>query len=161
MRVAIISDIHDNVWALEEAMARVADCDVLLCLGDLCAPFTMAAIAESFARPIHQVWGNNDGDKLLIAQRAAQAGNVTLHGDFAELELGGRKIAMTHYPHLGRALAAGEQYDLVCYGHDHTRIVTWMGRTLLVNPGEIMGRFGVHSVAIYDTERANATLIEW
>jgi hypothetical protein len=27
--------------------------------------------------------GNNDGDKLLIAQRAAQQGNVTLHGDMA------------------------------------------------------------------------------
>ncbi len=75
--------------------------------------------------------------------------------------MGGPKIALVHYPHLGRALASGEQYDLVCYGHDHARTITWMGRTLLLNPGEVMGRFGTHSVAVYDTERGTAPLIEW
>jgi hypothetical protein len=160
MRIGIISDIHDNIWALEKVLGQLNDCEVLLCLGDLCAPFTMAAIGEGFAGPVHLVWGNNDGDKLLIAQNAAKVGNVTLHGDLAELELGGRKIAMTHYPHIGRALAAGQQYDLVCHGHDHDRKITPFGKTIMFNPGEVMGRFGVHSYGVYDTGRGEARIVE-
>ncbi len=160
MRIAIISDIHDHLEALERVLAQVQDCEALLCLGDLCAPFTMRALAKGFSGPIHVVWGNNDGDKLLLTQVAGRADNVTLHGDFAFVTLSGRKIAMTHYPVLARALAAGQQYDLVCYGHDHERAVSRQGRTLLVNPGEVMGRFGVSSHAVYDTDRGEASLVE-
>jgi uncharacterized protein len=160
MRVALIADIHDNIWALAGVLARVNDCDVLLCLGDLCSPFTLAAIGEQFAKPIHVVWGNNDGDKLLIAQSAAKAKHVTLHGEFAELQIGGRSIAMTHYPVIAKAVAASHAYDVVCYGHNHKRDITWIGKTCLLNPGEVMGRFGVRSCAVYNTERGDAQIIE-
>ncbi|MCD6518934.1 MAG: metallophosphoesterase [Anaerolineae bacterium] len=161
MRIGVISDIHDNIWALREALQRLQGCEVLLCLGDLCAPFTITEIAQGFAGKVYLVWGNNDGDKLLIGQNAAKAGNVEILGGFGELELEGRSIALTHYPHLGRALAKGQQYDLVCYGHNHQRAQEWVGRTLLLNPGEVMGRLGVRSIAIYDTEKGEAEIIEF
>lgn len=160
MRIAIISDVHDHLEALQRVLTQVQDCAALLCLGDLCSPFTLKAIAQGFSGPVHAVWGNNDGDKLLLTQVAGRAGNVTLHGDFAFLTLGERKVAMTHYPALARALAAGQQYDLVCYGHDHERVVSWQGRSVLVNPGEVMGRFGVSSHAVYDTDTGEARLVE-
>jgi len=161
MKIGVLSDIHDNIWALPEALARLSDCQTLLCLGDLCAPFTISAIAEGFAGPVHLVWGNNDGDKLLIARNAAEGGNVTIHGDFAELELGGRSLAMTHFPGLAQALARGGTYDLVCHGHDHRRAASRVGRTTLLNPGEVMGRYGIRSVAIYDTDGDSAEIIEF
>lgn len=161
MKIGILSDIHDNIWALAEALRRLADCEALLVLGDLCSPFTIVDLAQGYGGPVHVVWGNNDGDKALITRNADKAGNVTLHGEFAELTLGGRSIALTHYPLLGVALAAGERYDLVCHGHNHQCAVSWVGRTLLVNPGEVMGRLGVHSVARYDTESGEAEIIEW
>ncbi|MBN1402348.1 MAG: metallophosphoesterase family protein, partial [Anaerolineae bacterium] len=105
-------------------------------------------------------WGNNDGDKLHISASVEGHGNVHIHGEFAELALDGRRIALTHYPHLARALAVGQQYDLVCYGHNHERAIRWEGRTLLVNPGEVMGRFGVSSWAVYDTESGRAEIVE-
>ena len=160
MRVGVISDIHDNVWALERVLGQLAACDALLCLGDLCAPFTIGQIAAAIEGPVHLVWGNNDGDKLHIASNVEGKGHVHLHGDFGEIELDGRKIALTHYPHLAKALAAGQQYDLVCHGHNHERSAGWQGRTLLLNPGEVMGRFGVVSYAIYDTESGEAEIIE-
>jgi hypothetical protein len=160
MRIAILSDIHDNVWALARALKAVSGCDALLCLGDLCSPFTITEIAQGYAGPIHVVWGNNDGDKVLITANAAKSGRVTLHGDFASLEFDGRRVAMTHYPHIAAALAEGQQYALVCHGHNHQRGITWQGHTLVVNPGEVMGRFGVSSVAVYDTARNAAELIE-
>jgi len=160
MRIGIISDIHDNLWNLRPALAALQDCQALLVLGDLCSPFTLIEIAQSFNGSIHIVWGNNDGDKQHLALNAMRHEQVTLHGDFGEIELGGKRIAIAHYPHLGAALAAGQQYDLVCHGHNHQRAQTWQGHTLLLNPGEIMGRFGAPSYAVYDTERAQAEIIE-
>jgi hypothetical protein len=156
MLIGIISDVHDNIWALDDVLTELSDCDVLLCLGDLCAPFTMTAIGEGFDGPVHLVWGNNDGDKVTVTKSASKVGNVTIHGVFAELVLDGRSVAMTHYPHIAKALAANARYDLVCYGHSHEGEETMMGRTLLLNPGEVMGRLGEHSFARYDTDAGEA-----
>ena len=160
MNIAVISDIHDNIWALGRVLRQLEGCDVLLCLGDLCAPFSLVQIADAFSGPVHLVWGNNDGDKLHIGASVQSRENVHVHGDFAELELDGRKIALTHYPHLAAALAAGQQYDLVCHGHDHRRVARWQGRSLVLNPGEVMGRLGVSSYAEYDARSGEAKIIE-
>jgi len=162
MKIAIISDIHDNIWRLEKALQGIAQAEasVLLCCGDLCAPFTLKQIAESFAGPIHLVFGNNDGDKWLLTTIAVKAGNVTLHDTFFESEIGGRKLAMVHFPAVGRALAAADKYDAVFYGHNHTQATERVGETWLVNPGEVMGRFGRATYAIFDTERDEITVYE-
>ena len=161
MRIAVLSDIHDNIWNLDRLLPQVRDCAQILCLGDLCAPFTLAAIAEGFPGIVHVVWGNNDGDKLLLTRIGDKAGNVRLHGDLAQLTTEGRLIALTHYPHIAGTLAQCGRYDLVCHGHDHERRVTCLGQTVLLNPGEVMGRFGVASYAEYDTATGQARLIEF
>ena len=160
MRIAILSDIHDNIWKLDEVLKQLEGVDALIFCGDFCAPFTLAAIAEGFPGPVHVVFGNNDGDKWLLTRVADKAGNVTLHGAFAALELGDRKIAVTHYPEIAEGMAASGLYDLVCYGHNHTRKIERVGATLKVNPGEVMGRFGVSSYAVYDTETGGAEIVE-
>jgi putative phosphoesterase len=160
MRIAILSDAHDNIWKLDVVLKQLEDVDALLFCGDLCAPFTLAAIAEGFDGPVHVVFGNNDGDQWLLTRNANRAGNVSLHGMFASLELGGRRIAMTHYPAIAVGMAASGLYDLVCYGHDHERKIERVGECLKVNPGEVMGRFGVSSYALYDTETGQAEIRE-
>ncbi len=159
MKIAILSDVHDNIWRLETLLAAL-EADLLIFCGDFCAPFTLAQIAEGFAGPVHVVFGNNDGDKLLLARVAGRFPHVTLHGDFAELELDGRRVAITHYPEIGQALARGSVYDLVCHGHSHEHVVEQAGRTLRVNPGEVMGRFGLSTYALYDTTTGQAETIE-
>ncbi|MGC9334062.1 MAG: metallophosphoesterase family protein, partial [Anaerolineae bacterium] len=122
-------------------------------------PFTLAQIAEGFLGPIHVVFGNNDGDQFLLSQVAGKYTNVTLHGQFAELEFGGRQVAVTHYPDVGQALAKGGTYDLVCHGHSHEQAVERVGPTLRLNPGEVMGRFGLSTYAMYDTEAGEARIM--
>lgn len=158
MRIAILSDIHDNIWKLEALLASL-EADVLLFCGDFCAPFTLAQIAEAFDGPIHAVFGNNDGDQFLLARIASKYPHVTLHGDLAELELDGRRVAVTHYPQIGNALAQGPAYDLVCHGHSHERLVETVGDTLRVNPGEVMGRFGLSTYALYHTGTGQAEIV--
>ncbi len=163
MILGIFSDIHDNVWKLHEATALAQSEGVehgIFC-GDFCAPFTLKQLAEELAVPLEVVWGNNDGDKWLLTSIASGFKGVTLHGEFAELSLGGIRIAINHYPELGRALAASGKYDLVCYGHDHQGLIEpQTNGCLLVNPGEIMGRFGRCTFAVYDTETRTARHLE-
>jgi len=151
MLVALCSDIHDNIWKLEAALPRLNQADVLIFCGDFCAPFTLAQLAKGFDGPVHVVFGNNDGDQWLLTHQAQQAGNVELHGQFGLIEVGGLSIAFNHYPDISRALAHSGLYDVVCYGHDHTLHEERIGDTLLVNPGEIMGRFGRSTFMLLDT----------
>lgn len=160
MRIAVCSDIHDNIWKLATVLKNIWGWDALVFCGDFCAPFTLAQIAEGFAGPIHVVWGNNDGDKWLLTGNARSAGNVTLHGDLAELDIGGRNIALNHYPGIARGLALSGLYDAVFYGHDHTPYQERVGGTLLLNPGEVMGRFGKSTFAAYDTKTGDGEIIE-
>jgi len=151
MIIAVLSDCHDNIWNLEKVLPRLDQADVVLFCGDFCAPFTLKMLAEGFPRPIHAVFGNNDGDVFLMLTVARQVGNVTFHKPIAQLELGGKRIAVAHYPELGEALALSGKYDAVFSGHNHTADVQMVGSTLWGNPGEVMGRFGQPSFGMYDT----------
>ena len=153
MRIAVFSDIHDNIWNLETAL-RLLDGQVveMMCfLGDFCAPFTLKQLAEDFSGPVHVVFGNNDGDQFLLAQIASGFDHVTLHGQFAEVTVDGRVIALNHYPDIAKPIAQSGDYDAVFSGHDHKRYVHRYDSCLWANPGEIMGRFGEPSFGIYDT----------
>jgi putative phosphoesterase len=152
MKIAVLSDIHDNIWKLAVALGRLGDADSLICCGDLCAPFIVPQVAEEFRRPIHIVFGNNDGDRFRITQQAQRFQHVTIHGELADLMLGGKRIAVHHFDDVGRLIAASDVYDVVCCGHNHVFEVERVGNTLLINPGEIMGRFGTSTYVVYDTE---------
>jgi putative phosphoesterase len=159
MRLAILSDIHDNIWKLEAALPHLAGVEAVLFCGDLCSPFTLDRLARGSAgRPVHVVWGNNEGDVRLMVKLIAATGNVTLHGQLAELEFDGLRVAVNHYPEIARRLAESGAYDLVCYGHDHTAHEERLsnGATLL-NPGEVMGLQGPSTLALFDTAARAAT----
>lgn len=157
MKIAVLSDIHDHLDRLDAALAQVAveKPAHLLFLGDFCAPFSLARLAEGFSGPIDCVFGNNDGDQFLLCSIAAKFQNVKLHGHLAELHLGGRHIAINHYPDIAKRLAESGAYDAVFSGHDHKHYVHEIGaskKTLWANPGEIMGRYGHPTWGLYDTE---------
>jgi putative phosphoesterase len=160
MKIAICSDIHDNIWKLESALKLMNGASELIFCGDFCAPFTLGQIADGFPGPIHAVYGNNDGDPRLLLQVAAKVGRAAIYGQFAELTLGGLKIAVNHYPEIARPLAESGRYDVVCYGHDHKVFQEQIGNCLLVNPGEIMGRFGRSTFMLLDTTDRSVTVIE-
>lgn len=161
MRIAIISDTHDNIWKLDSAMPQLAQADAILHCGDLCSPFMITKLAEGVPDvPVHIIWGNNDGDKHTLLLKAAEAGNILIHGELAELTMGGLKIAMNHYPKIARALAETDRYDVVCYGHDHKQHEENVGRTLLINPGEVMGLYGRCTLALLGTENKKIAWVD-
>jgi len=101
MRIAIVSDSHDNIWKLKNALPHFKSADVLLHCGDIVAPFMIIQLIKGIeGKPVHIIWGNNDGDKRLLTEVAANAKNIHLHGDFALLTFNGFRVAMNHYPKL-------------------------------------------------------------
>ena len=64
----------------------------------------------------------------------------------------GRQVALIHYPEPARRIAQSGNFDLVCYGHDHLKHWERIDNCLLVNPGELMGRYGSPSWGIYECE---------
>jgi putative phosphoesterase len=140
MKLAILSDIHDNIWNLRAALASLGEADALLYCGDLCSPFVIGLLGEGFlGKPIHVVFGNNDGDLYRIAGNAARQAQITLHGELFQGEFDGKRVLANHYPDIALAIAAAGQHDLVCYGHNHLFAIERRGRTLTINPGALMG----------------------
>lgn len=161
MRIAILSDIHDHIGLLARALDRVNDCEVLLCCGDLCSPFIMSELGEGFDGPTHVVWGNNDGDRYRLTDTADGYPSIELHGELAELEVDGVRIALHHFDDTGHLLARTGRFDLVCYGHNHRAGVESEGSTVICNPGEVMGELrGTATCARFDTERRKAEILE-
>lgn len=152
MKIGILSDSHDNVPAIKAAVdrCRAAGIAQLLHAGDFIAPFALLPLAEAGA-PVTAVFGNNDGERVGLARIAAERG-WTLGAKFAFGEVGGLRFALHHEPEPVEALAASGLYDLVVYGHTHARDIRTVGRTLIVNPGEVGGWLtGERGLVILDT----------
>lgn len=169
MRIAIVSDIHDNIWTLASALEQCRGADALLCCGDLCSPFIVHQLGRGFANPIHIVFGNNDGDLFRITAVARNYPQVSIHGHLFQGQLGARRFAMNHYPDIALPMAASGQFDVVCYGHNHVHNVHSINATLAINPGTVMGAvFGPDgapvatrsSFVIYDSETHTAQTLE-
>ena len=161
MKIAVLSDSHDNIWKLAAAMPHLAAADAIIHCGDLCSPFMILRLGEGVGgKPVHIVWGNNDGDRLLISRNARQFPEITLHGEIAEFEFGGLRIVVNHYPVVARGLAASGAYDLVCYGHDHIAHQEQVGSCMLLNPGELMGMKGPSRMSIVETEGRSVQSID-
>ena len=161
MKIAVFSDTHDNIWKLDQALECMQDADQLIHCGDLCSPFVVKRIGEAaHGRPVHIVWGNNEGDIRLMCKIATEYPSLYLHGDFADLELDGIKVGVTHYPEIARPLAVSGLYQLVCYGHDHVAHESRQGACRILNPGELMGLYGKTTFAFFDTRTEKVEFVE-
>ena len=176
MKIAVISDIHDNVWKLEAALTKIGELklEALICCGDLCSPFIVGLMKNAFPGPIHTVFGNNDADLYRITQQAVPD-KVMFYGELAELvvqndrlvpskeadpAIPGKRIAVNHFNYLARPMAASGKYDAVFYGHNHQRRHERFGHIEVINPGAIMGynplaeagnKYIASTFLIYDT----------
>lgn len=139
MKIAILSDIHDHVKHLKIALRDLPrEVEQIICCGDLCSPFMITLLAKNFSGDIHVVFGNNDGDLFRISQVAYKFPKVYLHGEIMELHLANKKIIANHFPEIALPIAHSQQYDLVCYGHNHQYSIERIASTWLVNPGTLM-----------------------
>ncbi len=152
---AILSDTHDQIANLNTAVgyANEAKADILIHCGDLISSFMLHRLAN-FLGPVHLIYGNNVGDTHLIIPRCyKQFPEITHHGVYGSFVEGGLSIAMVHYPEFARKLASTGIYDVVCCGHTHQYLVEKIGKTLVINPGSMMGEHNDAGFVLLDTQK--------
>jgi uncharacterized protein len=161
MKIGIISDTHDNLVNIRKAVEAFSKSGVeaLIHAGDFCSPFTLAEFKPFADKGVkmHAVFGNNDGDRLLLYKRA---GDFCTFADGAMiLSLDGKKVAVMHYPELADDLFKLGAYDLVVHGHNHKPRVEGEARKL-VNPGTCSGYLAeAATIAIVDLTTMAAQIL--
>lgn len=156
MLIGIMSDTHDHLDNMRKALLLFQEHGVqhILHAGDFTSPFTFRAL-KAFQGSFTAIFGNNDGDRLLIKQMYGDAVHVQPYAFI----LHDRRIVMMHEHHVVDALAASSMYDLVIYGHTHEPLINRVGDTLVVNPGETCGwLYGKPSVALVDLDSMQAEI---
>ncbi len=157
MKICIVSDSHDRAPILAQAVAeaKAEGAQAVIHCGDLIGTNTLRPLL-AFGLPIHLVHGNNLGDAASLCRLVGCSnGLLTYHGSDADLNLGGRRLFATHYPHYGHGLACTGDYDAVFCGHSHEASVTLQKNvkgtsTWLVNPGTVAGLGGPATWALGD-----------
>ncbi len=162
MKIAIISDSHDQIPHLAAAVLHCNSFGISMIIhcGDLISPFMLDELA-GFNGITHLVYGNNVGDQHLISQWCGtRFPNIIHHGVLGAVEAAGKKIVFHHYPEIARALAAQGKFDIACCGHNHKYTVETIGGTLLINPGELLGKEGQPTFAVCDSTTMEVSRIE-
>ena len=148
--LAVISDTHGHERFMKAALTVLqpyrpqAYCHA----GDIGSEPIIRMFPDD--RPCYFVRGNCDRDPELLAKATEDAGHHW-HGEQAELNLNGRKIALMHGDRprtLGDAIDS-QQFDLVIHGHTHQTRVEQKGKTLIFNPGAVY-RANPRTVALLD-----------
>jgi putative phosphoesterase len=148
VKIGLLADSHDDMAAIAKAVALFNAEGVVQVLhaGDIVSPFTFE-IFRGLQAPLGGVFGNNDGDRLLLRERSAGALRPQPH--FVTLD--GLRVVVVHEPPLVKSLARSGDFDLVVYGHTHVPDVHREGAALVVNPGK---------AAVLDKGRATAAVLE-
>ena len=158
MILGILSDTHDRVDAMAAAMdlLRRHKAEFVIHCGDVGSEQVLDYLAGV---PGAFVFGNTDWDRGTLARYAEQIG-VSCHGELADLELGGKKIAVTHGDDfkLKQRLLVEQRHDYLLQGHTHVRADQRVGRIRLINPGALH-RAKEKTVATLDTATDKLTFL--
>jgi hypothetical protein len=146
-RVALISDTHDNLDRVRDAVRlfnRLKP-DLVVHCGDYVAQFTLAEFAK-LETEFRGVLGNCDGDRAALCGRAREFG-FQLTSGLDRFVLGGKQFAVSHQP-----MNPVPDCDFYVHGHTH-QSKHESGRPVIVNPGEGCGWLTGHATAaLIDTD---------
>jgi putative phosphoesterase len=164
MLIGVMSDTHDDIAQTKKAVATFNQRNVehVLHAGDIISPFMVDTFKELKA-PLTGVFGNNDGDRVLLERKSGQISSIKISGTFARMDLGGMRIGLVHGNdrELLETLTTSGSLDLLVYGHTHRAEIRREGPLLVVNPGEVYGHLtGRSTVALVDTVKRAAEIVD-
>ena len=173
MKIGVIADTHDNLRFLNKVLDYLnkQEISLLIHCGDWGQPFTMRMLTK-LKCPIKSVLGNADPDiqKFLYQLQNLEILkdlDLDIHERFYDLKFDNRKIAIFHGndEDLNKLLVECQLFDVVCIGHDHKPKIEKVKKTLVINPGSLIGfstETGEEPItfAVYDTQTNKAKLFD-
>lgn len=150
MKIAIISDTHDNLINLEKALSHMHKNGVtaIVHCGDACCLPTLNFLEKHFNGKIYFSLGNCDEGYNIAG---AKLKNIRIFQNFGELDLEGIKIAFAHFPATAKTLFNSGNYDFVFHGHTHMPWISETKENFLANPGNLAGINYAATFAVLDT----------
>lgn len=157
MKVAVFSDVHDNMTRWQEAAGIIKDerIEVGICCGDVTSFEALTEIAKTF-KTLYLALGNADYKLSYDIKRVPK--NVKAFEKIGAFELAGRKIAVVHNDRQAESVAESQIYDIIFYGHTHTPWEKKSGRSVMLCPGEVAGHYGQASFCIYNLTNLSGSL---
>ena len=154
MRLAILSDIHDNLvnldiclrWLRQEKIKKIIFC------GDLTNAETLDRFAANFTGEIFIIRGNIE---LYEATQLSAYPHLRDRGQIGREIIGSLKIAFCHEPKKIETIlkdAAAPEPDFIFYGHTHKPWIEKRGAIIIANPGNLAGSWHQATFAVLDTE---------
>jgi uncharacterized protein len=164
MLIGVMSDTHDNIVQTKKAVSLFNSRGVehVLHAGDFISPFMIDTLKE-LAAPLTGVFGNNDGDRVLLERKSGLLPSMKITGTFTRIDLGGMRIALMHGndQELLETLTACSSLDLLVHGHTHRPEIRREGSLLIVNPGEVYGHLtGRSTIALIDTVTRSGEIVD-
>ncbi|MEI6378061.1 MAG: metallophosphoesterase family protein [Candidatus Falkowbacteria bacterium] len=159
MKIAIISDIHDNLPNLDKALCEInkEQIETILCPGDLANSEALEHLAAGFTGDIYLVQGNACSYTAADCALYKNIHNLGRRGGV--INLAGQKIGLCHEPKLATTLLE-QNPDIIFYGHTHKPYEDKAPNgTRLVNPGNVSNFDFPPTFAIYDTATEDIRLI--
>ena len=170
MKVAIISDVHDNIPNLKKVLDYCSENEIekIICCGDLASIETLEYLNDNFAGEIYFTLGNMDNDYLQnYFFKNNEFKKTKIFKKEGEIEIDKKNIAFVHFPRIAKGLCRSGRYEFVFYGHTHKPWVASaeasadQGRKcMMLNPGTVAGQFYSATFAIWNTEDDKFELIK-
>jgi len=153
MRVAIISDVHNNETNLKKVLnyCKSENIKTIICCGDLASLETLDFLNDNFRGTIYYAFGNMDNDQLQDFEFKDKYKNTFLFKNFGEAELDNKKIAFIHFPDAAKKLCESGKYNFVFYGHTHKPWEENINGCKMLNPGNAAGEIYPPTFAVWNT----------
>jgi len=158
VKVAVVSDSHDNLQRLEEFAEKVnaEGVELVIHCGDFVSPFAVKLLLSKLRCDFMGVFGNNDGE---VAGLLKVSGGLIEKPPVAKL-IGGHRFAVMHEPLFVESLAKSGDFDYVLYGHTHQIDTRSVNGCRIVNPGELCGYLtGKNSFAILELSQSTVEIV--
>lgn len=157
MKIAIISDIHDNSVNLKKFLFWARDNNVkkIICCGDVSNRDTLAELAEGFSKEIFLIRGNVD---TYSEKDLEKYGHVRYGGKQAVFSAGEVEFGFCHEPLFIDKILEDISPAFIFYGHTHKPYLSEKGKTKLANPGTLGGMFSRATFAYWDTDSGGLDL---
>jgi len=149
MKIAIVSDTHDNLANLDKFLSFVRKeriTEIFHC-GDFTMPQTLSHLVANFDGEVFLSLGNADlKDEIL--EKFSNNAKLTIFEDFGKVELGNKKIIFSHF--LENIKNELKNYDFAFFGHTHKPSLKIFGKTKILNPGNLAGLYYKSTFATLD-----------
>lgn len=158
MKIAVISDIHDNLANLRRIAdwCRAENVQGLICPGDVTSQETLFELKKNFSPTIFLVRGNADFYESVDLDSLS---GFNFLGRWGRATLGGRTFGLCHEPQYIPSVLAQGPCQVVFYGHTHKPWLANQAGVLIVNPGNAAGLIYSPSFAVWETETMSIKLV--